>query len=209
MKLTVNPFIGVGLHEDESIEVWMFSNRQRIILEHDPVLEWLLIHGDELPSSDWVSTVVNKFGVSSTEFLRGLDSLIKLGIVIEAMPIDSDGPFVRQDAFFFGQGLDGSEVRKSLSKKKILIFGCGGIGGSLVEQLVAMGAEALVLVDDDEVEMSNQNRSAVYSRENVGLPKVDVLAEWVRRKNPRVRVVPHKARTTGPGDIVNIVKHTS
>ena len=50
-----------------------------------------------------------------------------------------------------------SNVEK-LSKKSVLVLGCGGVGGYVIEALARSNIGTLILVDYDVVEESNINR---------------------------------------------------
>lgn len=78
--------------------------------------------------------------------------------------------------------VDGAEQQR-LRAARILVAGCGSIGGAVVEPLVRLGAEHLTLVEPDVYEHHNLNRqSALLS--DIGRNKALVLAERVRAVNP-------------------------
>ena len=56
------------------------------------------------------------------------------------------------------QLLLGQEAMESLHKKKVAVFGIGGVGGYVCEALVRSGIGAFDLVDDDKVCLTNLNR---------------------------------------------------
>ena len=82
-------------------------------------------------------------------------------------------------------GKDALDVIKS---KKILLVGCGGVGGACAVSLVRSGIENLTIVDYDTVEESNLNRQAVARRSNIGKKKVDVLKEMLLDMNNNARI---------------------
>ena len=57
---------------------------------------------------------------------------------------------------------------------KIVVIGCGGIGGDAIAMLARMGIGELVLIDEDKFDLSNLNRQALSNFENIGLSKSDV-----------------------------------
>ena len=71
---------------------------------------------------------------------------------------------------------------------KIIVIGCGGIGGETIEMLARMGIGELVLVDKDAFDLSNLNRQTMASIADLGLDKEAVAAEKVRLINPYVKV---------------------
>jgi molybdopterin/thiamine biosynthesis adenylyltransferase len=71
----------------------------------------------------------------------------------------------------------------ALLAMRILIAGCGTVGGSIVEPLTRLGVCDFVLADPDRFELSNLNRQAARLAD-VGRLKTEVLAESVVAINP-------------------------
>ncbi|MDY0214592.1 MAG: tRNA threonylcarbamoyladenosine dehydratase [Bacilli bacterium] len=67
----------------------------------------------------------------------------------------------------------GEEKFAKLSKKKIIIFGVGGVGGQALEALVRSGFNNFTIVDHDVVEESNLNRQLISTMPFLGQPKVE------------------------------------
>lgn len=80
------------------------------------------------------------------------------------------------------------EEARLLATKRILVVGCGGLGGYLVELLARLGVGALRCVDGDVFESSNLNRQLLSDPTVLGRSKALVAADWVARVNPRVQV---------------------
>ena len=76
---------------------------------------------------------------------------------------------------------------------KIGIAGVGGIGSNVAMTLVRSGIDTLHLVDFDRVEASNLNRQ-FYFADQIGQPKVEALAENLRRIRPDLRLTTAIAR---------------
>jgi proteasome lid subunit RPN8/RPN11 len=74
-----------------------------------------------------------------------------------------------------------------LERSRIIAVGCGG-AASFVEDLARAGVGEFVLIDPDVVAESNLATQQVY-RSELGLPKVDVLAERLRDINASVATV--------------------
>lgn len=71
-----------------------------------------------------------------------------------------------------------------LKDKRVLLLGCGSMGGDIAMHLAMAGVGGLVLVDHDRVEASNLSRLRDAVIADVGRLKVDVLAERINGKNP-------------------------
>lgn len=77
--------------------------------------------------------------------------------------------------------------QEKIKKAKIAIFGVGGLGGSLADQLVRCGCEKVVICDNDKFEESNLNRQ-ICTREDLGSFKVDIVEKYSKLVNPNVIV---------------------
>lgn len=84
--------------------------------------------------------------------------------------------------------LIGKEGLEKLNKAKVAIFGIGGVGSYVVEGLVRAGIGNFILVDDDEVCLTNLNRQIIATRKTVGKSKVEVAKERILDINPNAKV---------------------
>jgi len=71
-----------------------------------------------------------------------------------------------------------------LQSAKILICGCGGVGGAAIEALYRSGAVNLSVIDCDRFEITNQNRQ--FGSEHVGELKCEVFARKFKGVTPIV-----------------------
>jgi sulfur carrier protein ThiS adenylyltransferase len=71
------------------------------------------------------------------------------------------------------------------------IAGVGGLGSAVATALARIGIGHLILADFDLVEPSNLNRQQ-YFVDQLGMPKVEALAETLRRVNPYSRLTTHR-----------------
>jgi sulfur carrier protein ThiS adenylyltransferase len=91
--------------------------------------------------------------------------------------------------------LSDSEVRSRLGAARVGIIGLGGLGSNIAIMLARSGVRHFVLADFDVIEPSNLNRQA-YFPDDLGRPKVEVLAETLRRLDPEVDLTLHQSRVT-------------
>ena len=75
-----------------------------------------------------------------------------------------------------------------LRKARACVIGVGGVGVWTAEALARSGIGGLTLVDMDEVCVSNVNRQLHALDGNIGRPKVDVMADRIRRIHPECEV---------------------
>ncbi len=78
----------------------------------------------------------------------------------------------------------GEEAIERLAKKRVAVFGVGGVGSFCVEALARAGVGALMLFDSDEVALSNLNRQIIALHSTVGRPKAEVMRERILDINP-------------------------
>lgn len=81
---------------------------------------------------------------------------------------------------------------ETLKRKRVAVFGIGGVGGYVVEALARSGIGTLDLIDHDTVAESNLNRQIIASYDTIGRQKADVMAERIRsiRKDCQVNLYP-------------------
>ncbi|MCC5811154.1 MAG: molybdopterin-synthase adenylyltransferase MoeB [Ectothiorhodospiraceae bacterium] len=80
------------------------------------------------------------------------------------------------------------EGQLALSRARVLILGLGGLGSPAAMYLAAGGVGHLVLVDDDQVELSNLQRQIAHGTGDIGSPKVESAARSLRRLNPETGI---------------------
>ena len=77
---------------------------------------------------------------------------------------------------------------EKLFSAKVIVFGVGGVGGSLVEMLVRSGIQNIGIVDFDKIDITNINRQVVANINNVGNLKVDEFYSKILNINPNAKV---------------------
>lgn len=91
----------------------------------------------------------------------------------------------------------GGAGQVALAQAHVTLMGCGGLGSPALQYLAAAGIGQLTLIDSDVVEISNLQRQTIFSPEDVGLPKAELAARWVRRFDPDLKVRVIVARVAG------------
>jgi len=88
--------------------------------------------------------------------------------------------------------LIGKENVEKLNGKKVAVFGVGGVGSYVVEGLARAGIGEFILVDKDEVDITNLNRQIIATINTVGKPKVEVAKNRILEINPTAKVEIHQ-----------------
>ncbi len=84
------------------------------------------------------------------------------------------------------------EAMESLHKKKVAVFGIGGVGGYVCEALVRSGIGAFDLIDDDKVCLTNLNRQIIATRKTIGKYKTEVMRDRMLEINSDAKIEIHK-----------------
>jgi tRNA threonylcarbamoyladenosine dehydratase len=88
--------------------------------------------------------------------------------------------------------LIGEAGLKVLREATVAVFGIGGVGSFTVEGLARAGVGKLILVDYDDICLTNINRQLHALQSTIGKQKVDLMAERVKEINPKCEVVIHR-----------------
>lgn len=89
-------------------------------------------------------------------------------------------------------------LRRMTADQSIVLAGAGGIGSVLAEMLARSGFTRIGLIDDDLLEVTNLNRFAGGYHEDVGKPKVEVIARHLERIRPGIEVTALQQRVDSP-----------
>lgn len=84
----------------------------------------------------------------------------------------------------------GDDACKALASARVMLAGVGGVGGYALEILVRSGVGSIVIIDSDDVDITNLNRQIISLRSTIGKPKTQVAAERCRDINPEVEIIP-------------------
>jgi molybdopterin/thiamine biosynthesis adenylyltransferase len=90
----------------------------------------------------------------------------------------------------------GSAIQHSLANLTVSIVGTGGTGSAIAEQLVRLGVRHLLLMDVDDLSLTNVTRVYGSGPGDVGRAKVDVLRDHLVRIAPDLDCTTVKAMAT-------------
>ncbi len=98
--------------------------------------------------------------------------------------------FTRSEMVFGAEGLE------RLHASTVAVFGVGGVGSFAAEALARVGVGHLVLVDFDTVDITNVNRQLHAFPDTVGMSKVHLMEERVKRIYPEIEVTVYDTKYT-------------
>ena len=90
-------------------------------------------------------------------------------------------------------GIDGQQ---RLAAARLLLVGVGGLGCPAALYLAAAGVGELVLMDDDEVDLTNLQRQILHSSERLGMAKTDSAAQSLAAINLHCKITARRERLT-------------
>ena len=95
---------------------------------------------------------------------------------------------LEQAIFRRSELLLGDEAMERIARKRVIIFGVGGVGSWCAESLIRSGIKHLTIVDSDRVCITNINRQLMATTKTVGKVKVDALKERLLSINPSAEI---------------------
>lgn len=95
----------------------------------------------------------------------------------------------KQHKFARLEKIIGKDNLNILKNKSVLVLGCGGVGGYVIESLARSNIGTLILVDYDKVDITNINRQIIALDSTIGEYKVDVLEKRIKDINSNCNVI--------------------
>ena len=89
----------------------------------------------------------------------------------------------------------GKELQQAFSSATVAICGLGGLGSNIAIALARAGIGKLILIDFDRVDITNLHRQQ-YKASQIGMHKIDALADNLREIAPYIELEMHTARIT-------------
>lgn len=91
--------------------------------------------------------------------------------------------FSRNELAFGKEGLD------LLKNTTVAVLGIGGVGSFAAESLARTGVGRLVLIDKDDVDITNINRQLIALLSTIGKSKAELMKERIADINPECEVI--------------------
>lgn len=82
-------------------------------------------------------------------------------------------------------GINNLEKIKNLT---VLIIGLGGVGGYALESIVRSGIRKIIIVDNDDIDITNLNRQIISLHSNINKSKVDEFEKRTLDINPNIEI---------------------
>jgi len=79
--------------------------------------------------------------------------------------------------------------QQKLEELRIMIAGTGGLGTNQALQLQRVGVDKIYLYDYDQVEITNLNRQLCFGKKDIGRPKVEAAAEFLKQFDLETEII--------------------
>jgi len=155
--------------------------------------------------------------VTDGDILKAVDTLDRLGWIEDAAATSTldahDRERYASNLAFFDAfttlSLSRDEPQQRLRAAHVLVLGAGGLGSAVLMNLAGLGVGAVTLVDQDVVELRNLARQFTYTEAELGEPKADRVAAWLRAFDPALRVESFRRRVTSAEDVTALITESA
>ena len=96
--------------------------------------------------------------------------------------------------------------QKKIQNSKVLVVGCGGLGSPVIDLLSRAGIGKIGMMDHDKVTISNLHRQVMFTSDDVGKYKVNILKKKINKINKKVNVKTYKVKAQDK-NLGKILKH--
>lgn len=149
-------------------------------------------------------SLCNKFlkNLEENGFLRVYSSYLSY---LEAEKIDNYN--YKQYYYLESKFEDPILAYNKIVNSTVCILGIGGIGISIIENLVGCGVKKYILIDFDVVEKSNFNRQFIFKKQDIGRDKVSCTREYITDRIINSEIKCLKQKIKGAKDLEKIISN--
>lgn len=218
MNLTVYKIkdsVDVFLSENKYIIVYYMNIRNRKTFKiNDELIKLLELIDGEKTVSQLCKIMKDNYSIENKEIRLILEKLEKQKIITK---INKNMDFIEYDDIerydrqinYFSEFLESEELgvkaQKKLMDSKIVIFGCGAIGGGIACQLVMAGARNITLYDYDIVESSDISRHIYFNINNLNKLKTEALKETLKNIDSKCNITTINEKMNLKSNIEDII----
>ena len=88
--------------------------------------------------------------------------------------------------------LIGEKGLENLRNATVMVLGVGGVGSHCIEALARSGVGRLILIDNDQVSLTNINRQSIAYQSTVGEYKTKLMKDRILDINPEAEVISYE-----------------
>ncbi len=181
----VKDSVDLFLTDEKILTAYFMNSRQRKNFKVNNVFIKLIENIDgKTTLIELKSFMKTEYNITGEEVENIIDMMIANRIITEvntAKAILNDNDIIRYErqinyfSEFLGSEEEGFKAQKKINNAKIMIFGCGAIGGDIALELVMAGVRNIGLFDYDVIDESDISRHMFYNNNCLGDKKIEVL----------------------------------
>lgn len=126
--------------------------------------------------------------------------------ILEIADLDRFSRQINYFAEFFDDYEKALRAQKKLFDAKVLVFGCGAIGGNIAIELAMAGVRNITIFDFDTVDESDLSRHLYFSKEKLGKNKTQALKEFLESIDKQISVEIINSSLKPADDIENLIQ---
>lgn len=193
MNPKLNSTISVIKNSDTMIEFFKTNTRQQlhIRVSDDTILDIVL----GLDGSKSIRQISEEYDVKYESVVSLIEYLRKNGIidnVEDKNEFDNYEKFRRTIHFIAEYSVSHKnllDMWNNIRHSKVLIVGLGAVGSWVACNLAQSGVGTLLLMDPDDVDITNLHRQFGYAEADIGKKKTEALAERLKKYNENLNVI--------------------
>ena len=198
-KYILNPSVKCFIVKNEGLCI-SSTDIQPVIIEDnvDEIIEIINLWKTEYSYEEVFKKINIKFYVSKNFFEEIFVFLINNNIIKEHLSIDNQiskfqfEKYSRQITSLYTINnvsyIDAVDMQNKIFNSKVCVIGAGGTGSHLLITLASIGVGNLVIVDFDNIELSNTSRQILYDEEDIGKNKLDVAKDKLYKYNSEIKI---------------------
>ena len=194
MNPRIRSSVGIVKVNDHAVEFFKGNTRRSIILKVNAEITKIICTLDGNRTMEEIEKDYHMDSKTSVQFEKLIFFLKANGIVMDAASrIINDDRIVYSRVFSMLEDYSSSEddvqkAWKAIIRSTVLIVGLGAVGSWIAATLVQSGVKNLILMDCDQVELSNLHRQWGYRECDIGKEKTAVLKERLQSLDSTVNV---------------------
>lgn len=146
---------------------------------------------------------------SPADLEQGLQLLAEQNLLEDdaaIQPSAAHAQWTPQLNLFHELGLNGAEIMARLSRATVTVLGMGGAGSATAVSLATAGVGRLRCVDTSAVLVADSSLSPVFSPEDTGRPRTEVVARTIHSSAPKAEVETLAQPLKDDSDVLNTIR---
>ena len=192
----MNPKLGSAISvvkiSDSILEFFKSNTRQqvRIRVQDDTIMRIV----DQLDGTLTKEEIALKYNVDITELDKLLQFLEANGILDTVSPHDDFNDYekfrrtIHLLSDFASSHIQLVNMWNNIQNSQVVIIGLGAVGAWTACNLAQSGVTHFILIDPDDVELTNLHRQFGYTENDIGCKKTDVIEKRLIEYNPDINV---------------------